>query len=747
MDHFSNMNRRDLMKLLGGVTATSAISLKQAFSAPAPLVAARNDASGSKLPAAAAFNGGKTQINFNFPSGNSGEYPFLNLLKSAGTWRYAAGNGMVDPRDHDANGYPTVIRNGGQYLVTYIPSQAARPGNYVVTWEGNGTIYILTKNVPVSGSKTSTGGSGRYVFSTTDSQVAIGIQSIGSPRITNMKLYHIADEADVQAGKVFGAQFKARLRESNIAVYRFLNWQYGNSSNLTTWATRKPVGYVSYGGQELRASICAGVTTNSGDDFAVSLGSGAPTDKQTVTFKFNASKKYPKTSVTFGAGSVIVWKAHGLSLNDPVGFGGTTLPSPLTPSGNYFVSNVIDADTIQIATTPRGTTLALSGTASGDCFANRQPTLSLNSTAKVPLKDQSGSTLGTSNSPLSGAWATAVYDGALGSWLLFGGGPSTGEAGLSAGVPPEVCVQLCAEMGAHPYFVLPHLAADPLTDFSASLATYIRDKGPSWMIPRFEGCNELWNFAPGFYQTGYAINKACAYGWGPDVHNWMGKVMSVMGQAVSKVYSNDRTKYHVVCGVQTVVFNALPKTSQDPRLTSAKYVASGGSPASNWVTHVCCAQYIAPTLYGGSKPGAEEVALAAAYAAGDQTAPGKYVAGLASGSGWANLSSVANYYNNIAKWAAGLGVKRMCGYEGGYSADYGSNAQVNALRAAGKNVAALQDYTTKNYKNFLAAGGEFPSCFQLGGGAPSNNSWSVLEDIHQTSAAPQWLAIAAFNKS
>jgi len=746
MDQFSNMNRRDLIKLLGGVTATSAISIDRAFSTPVPLVAPTATASTTSSAFATGFNGGKSQINFNFPGGNSGEYPFLNLLKSAGTWRYATGNGMVDPRDLDSNGYPTIIRNGGQYLVTFIPSRTARPGNYVLTWAGNGTIYIPSNNTLVSGSKTSTGGSGRYVFSTTDTQLVIGIQSIGSPRITNMQLYHVADTADIQAGKVFGAQFKARLSQGNLAVYRFLNWQYGNTSNLTTWATRKPVGYVSYGGQELRASLCAGITTNSGDDFSATLGAGAPIDKQTVIFKFSASKTFPKTSITFGPGSVIVWKAHGLKLNDPVGFGGTTLPSPLTQSGNYYVSNVIDSNTIQVSAAPRGTIMALSGSASNDCFGNRQPTLSLNSTAKVPLKDPSGSTLGTSNSPLSGAWATAVYDATLESWLMFGGGPSTGDAGLSAGVPPEICVQLCAEMGAHPYFVLPALAADPLTDFAGSLATYIRDNGPAWMIPRFEGCNELWNFAYGFNQFGYAVAKANAYGWGPDCHNWMGKVMSILGQAVSKVYSNNRARYQVLCGVQTAVFSSVPK-SQNPRLTSDKFVAAGGSPAANWVTHVCCAQYIAPTLFGGSSAGAQELALAAAYAGGNQSAPSTYVAGLASGTGWENLSSVASYYNNIAKWAAGLGVKKMCGYEGGYSADYTSTTQVNALRAASKNALALQDYTTANYKNFIAAGGEFPSCFQLGGGVPSNNSWSVLEDVHQQSPSPQWSAIIAFNKA
>ena len=747
MDQLSNMNRRDLIKLLGGVTATSAISIDRAFSTPVPLLApATATTSATSNAFATAFNRGKSQINFNFPGVNSGEYPFLNLLKAATSWHYAVGDGMVDARDLDANGYPSVIRSGGQYLVTSIPSQTSRPGNYVVTWDGNGTIYILSKNTLVSGSKTSTGGSGRYVFSTTDTQLVIGIQSIGSPRVTNMKLYHVADEADVQAGKVFGAQFKARLREGNFAVYRFLNWQYGNSSNLTTWATRKPVGYVTYGGQEFRRSLCAGATTNYGDDFSVGLGTGGPTDKQTIIFKFSASKAFQKVSITFGPGSVINWKAHGLSLNDPVGFSGSRLPSPLTASGNYYVCNVIDANTIQVAMAPRGTTVALTGSSSSDCIGNRQPTLSLNSTAKVPLKDPSGDTLGTSNSPLLGMWATAVYDATLGSWLMFGGGPATGSAGLSAGVPPEICVQLCAEMGAHPYFVLPHLAADPLTDFATSLAAYIRDNGPSWMVPRFEGCNELWNFGYGFSQTSYAAAKANAYGWGPDVHNWMGKVMSVLGQSVSKVYSNNRSRYQVLCGVQTVAFTGVPKI-QNPRLTSDKFVAAGGSPAAGWVTHVCCAQYIAPSLDGGVAGGTQEIALAAAFASGNQSAPATYVASLATGPGYAlmDLASVANYYKNIAKWAAGLGVTKMCGYEGGYSADYTSTAQTNALRAAGKSVPALQGFTTTNYMNFITAGGEFPACFQLGGPTPSNNSWSVLENIYQATS-PQWSAIVAFNK-
>ncbi len=78
------------------------------------------------------------------------------------------------------------------------------------------------------------------------------------------------------------------------------------------------------------------------------------------------------------------------------------------------------------------------------------------------------------------------------------------------------------------------LAIDPATDFMPSLAQFCRDNGPSWMVPRFEGPNELWNNAGGFYQTGYANAKATAYGWGADFHNWYGKVLSVLGQAVKQ---------------------------------------------------------------------------------------------------------------------------------------------------------------------------------------------------------------------
>ncbi len=94
----------------------------------------------------------------------------------------------------------------------------------------------------------------------------------------------------------------------------------------------------------------------------------------------------------------------------------------------------------------------------------------------------------------------------------------------------------------------------------------------------------------------------------------------------------------------------------------------------------------------------------------------------------------------------------MCGYEGGYSPDYtgGGKSQVDLLRAASKQAPSLNGALTSNYNSFVGLSGngftaEFPSCFQFSGQAPSNNAWSILEDIYQSQTPPQWSAIVAFN--
>ena len=616
-----------------------------------------------------------------------GDYPFLNCLKTAQNWMFIDNSGWPDPSSLDADGYPTVITNRGVYTVFFVPSQAARPGNYVVTWNGNGTIFCGMNNTPVSGSKTSTNGSGRYVFSTTATNFAIGISSIGNPRITNLQVFHVSDEAALNAGQVFGSKFKQRLIEANFGVIRFLNWQSANKTNVTTWATRKPISYVFYAGSEFRTSLYAGQTTNVGGAYSANLQGFKLEDKATVIVKFNTSF-------------------------------------------------------------------------AGPC------TLNMNGTGAIPILNEYAGPLstGTNSYPVGGTWqslATLVYDATLNSWIKQGGDIEGGSVGLRNGCPPELMVRLCAEVGAHPYFVTPPLAIDPATDFMSSLAAYCRDNGPSWMVPRFEGPNELWNFAAGFYQSGYAKAKAAAYGWGNDVHNWYGKVMSVLGQSVSSVYADDRKRYQVLCGVQTAMgFDAAGVNSCKDRLASAKYLSQAAAPqspytktpASKWVTHVACAQYITPSEYNTSQEQLNAVAFSNATSDRKIEIASAYASSVLSGTGQFTVPSVAKMYANWKSWAKSFGIQKMCGYEGGYSPDLGSNATINALRVASKQAAVLTTATTQNYRNFVsltdsAFTAEFPSCFQLSGLSPSTSAWSVLEDIYQSPAPPQWSAIVAFNNS
>ena len=638
-------DRRSLVQG-AGVAALSAMMPAVAFAAPIKAMS---------TVLMTGFNGGRSQVNLNSLQ-IGGDYPFLNCLKNAQSWTLLDNSGLPDPSSLDSNGYPISISHGGVYTNFYVPSQASRPGNYVVTWSGNGTVFVGMAHTTVSGNTTSSNGSGRYVFSTTATEFLIGISSIGNPYITNLQVFHANDEAALTAGLVFGQQFVARLKQANFGVIRFLNWQNGNTTNVTTWATRKPVTYVFYSGPEFRSTLYAGLTTNAGTAYTATLPGFALADKATVTIKFNASCNGPCTLNVNGTGNINVLSEYATALSS---------------GGNSY--------------------------------------------------------------PVGGMLATLVYEATLQAWIKQGGDSAMGGMGLNNGCPPELMVQLCAQVGAHPHFVTPPLAIDPATDFIPSLAAYCRANGPSWMIPRFEGPNECWNAAAGFYQTYYAMAKATAYGWGSDINNWYGKVMSVLGQAVSTAYGGDRTKYQVLCGVWSGQGQSVGGTvGCNPRLASTLYLAQSAppqspytkTPASDWVTHICCAQYYSPSEYGTAQEATDAAAYAAA--AGNPTLQASIATAYAntanSGSGAITLAQVAIWYANWKAWALSFGITKMCGYEGGYSPDFTSygTSQVDQLRAASKLSPLLSTLTTINYNNFVGLSdssftAEFPSCFQLSG--------------------------------
>lgn len=151
-------------------------------------------------------------------------------------------------------------------------------------------------------------------------------------------------------------------------------------------------------------------------------------------------------------------------------------------------------------------------------------TLNVDSTGDIELADFVGDypLPFSSRQPVADRYAVCVYDADLNRWLKIGGDTALGSQFLDNGIPPELFLQLCEEIGAHPWVVQPFLTADPVSDYMPSLATYYRDNQPVWMIPRFECTNETWNSATGFYATRYGWNKQLVRNGGATSYNATG---------------------------------------------------------------------------------------------------------------------------------------------------------------------------------------------------------------------------------
>jgi hypothetical protein len=446
--------------------------------------------------------------------------------------------------------------------------------------------------------------------------------------------------------------------------------------------------------------------------------------------------------------------------------------------GNQFRSDLYAGVTTNVgnaysASLPGGFTLKDKATVTIKFNVSAQPgpcTLNVNGTGAINILGPEGNDLNKNSYPVGGtgqSMATLVYDATLKSWLKQGGEITFGSRALANGYPPEIMVRLCAEIGAHPYFVTPYFSLDPLTDYMPSLADYCRDHAPGWMIPRFEGPNELWNGAFGYFGSNYSILKGRAYGWGDNdglnLNNWYGKGLSVLGQAISQVYGGNRKRYQVLCGVQTAN-GELPLGVGGPvdfRLTSQKYVnqaedAQEGyekSPAKDWVTHVCVVNYYSPSDYNTPAETRAAAEWANATPARQKQLEDAYAATCLSGNGRFTIPKLAVMYANWKQWALSHGIKNMCAYEGGYSPDYtgGGATVLDKFRGAAKISPMLKTATLQDYQNFIGltdAGftAEFPSCLKMTGNMPSTDAWAILEDIYQYPDPPQWTAIVEFNK-
>ena len=98
----------------------------------------------------------------------------------------------------------------------------------------------------------------------------------------------------------------------------------------------------------------------------------------------------------------------------------------------------------------------------------------------------------------------------------WSGRPQVEDVTYTDGAPLEVMVQLANEIGADPWFNMPHLATD---EYVAEFSEYVRDNLDPDLKAHVEYSNEIWNFQ--FEQTQWAIQQAEAR-WGTsDNGAWM----------------------------------------------------------------------------------------------------------------------------------------------------------------------------------------------------------------------------------
>jgi hypothetical protein len=214
------------------------------------------------MTAAASFNGGRSQTNLNFLQ-TGGEYPFLNVVKTCQDWAYTANphkDAIVDPALFDADGYPTTIQTSGYYAVCYVPLSWVGQ-SLTVQWDGNGTVKVpgtLTSGV---GTDSSAGGSGSCTCTCLDQRLVVGVVSTSaSPNhMRNLRVSLTGSETTaLNSGEVFSTAFKNKLLEGGFGVIRFLDWTVNNTTNITTWASRKPLTYYSYNAGEFRNVASSG---------------------------------------------------------------------------------------------------------------------------------------------------------------------------------------------------------------------------------------------------------------------------------------------------------------------------------------------------------------------------------------------------------------------------------------------------------------------------------------------------------
>ena len=746
---------------------------------------------------ASGHNGKRIMMNVYEP------YPFLNCFKTAQPWYY--GNNMVlDPylTPLDANGYP-IGKNVSVYTFFNIPPTSERPGQYVFKGNGSGNIRLANghgNNMVAPKNVTDSGSGWRFKFDIpliTDTQLYFYLNSTSAApnNIRNIVFCHVDDEATLAAGGVFQTRFKSFM--AYCGVLRFMDMQNITGTNVVNWADRPPIDHYSYGNgynyvAYMPSQHCYDTATQTPGGglnnlaYTITIPGFSLVDKARIICRFDkapgsAGNLQMMTSIT---------KSSGAGQPTTIGLNGTPnfvvgqqifIPYFFLSAGGTLANDmcyqnptVTNVDNIRNTIQVNIDTHLSTGTfnASAQSYLRPIVTLSINGGTAIPIGNEGGLPQGNQVfSVAKSKVSTLVYDATLGTFVCSG-------AGINGGWPPEICVQLCNEVGAHPWFCIPLLACDAqgnlptLPDYTTQLATYSKNNLKAGLIPRFEPSNEIWNNTA---RRDYAVwrqwkRNVSAVGSGLsssylnvfDFNNWYGQASSEIGQLVSAVYSGDMTKYQIIVGWQ--LWGGYTGTWVY-RLTCPVYYFLSGNDASKyaykWATHIAGASYWRSAYYDGTYESSQadlwavsdpttqaaiiDDYIQGAMGPGDRkpynghNAPQGQTIPNVKGQFDAAYAFATSYTNNAGN------VLKLTMYEGGFEAPWnGSGNLVNFRATASKSTSSyLLTYTQTNWNNLLNEGvnAEFPSEYTFVYGS----TWGIWwPDTYNSTIPARWTAIATF---
>jgi hypothetical protein len=413
-----------------------------------------------------AFSGGRSQFNPN----TYGESMFLDMFKQGQGWGY------IDPTasgyDLDSDGWPRAIPGGvATTNLIRIPETYEREwtsGCYKVTWKDAGTVRLTSLTVVTNGPGVTSGiVSGQYeavstttgdfyvLVTPTSSSPQIGIKAIGSGSyVRDMHFYYTSDEAEFLAGKILSARARQVISDLGFGVMRHMNWGANtgaNYSSVTTWDTRRR-----------RSNAFWLYPTDYRSDFYVGE----------TTSVVNGSV-YTYTIDTGGAP-----------------------PTPMQTIHVKWDRTLVSPELGNVA----------------ELEFNGQTNRILNFRAQVPGVGQNGNSSGV---PYLGSIYTLVYDAVLEAWLAFGASGSVTTNFIDNGIPPDVFIDICKEIGCHPWIcpgylsTAPEIMLDTAVSWPYNFDQLIQSNGPSWMEAFWEGCNEPWNNQ--FYWQKWAPARQLVY--------------------------------------------------------------------------------------------------------------------------------------------------------------------------------------------------------------------------------------------